>query len=77
MENDAFDRWCITAQSDVKMDDGHPLPLLTIFLHVVCDSDEERFERGVPLLRAAFDAGAEQERKSPTQNAVGEVEGEK
>jgi len=75
-ENDAFDNWCLTAEGEGMLD-GRPLPLITIFLHRVCGNHHKRFEAGIDILRAAFEAGAEQERKSPTQNAVGEIEEEK
>ena len=57
MENKDFDLWCYSAQSSVMMDE-HPLPLLTVFLHRVCGSDETNFARGLEILRTAFEAGA-------------------
>lgn len=56
-KNEDFDRWCFTARSDVKFEDGSPLPLLTVFLHRVCGNDPKKFEQGVEMLRAAFEAG--------------------
>lgn len=63
-QNEAFDQWCFTAPSDVKFDDGKPLPLLTVFLHRVCGNDVKKFEQGVDILRAAFEAGESAGRKS-------------
>ena len=54
--DDAFHQWCLTAPSAVMMDD-HPLPLLTVLLHL-CGNDERKFEEATKILRAAFLAGA-------------------
>jgi len=53
----SFDHWCRVARSSIPTDDGKPLPLLTEFLHRVCGSDDDAFQRGLAILRAAFDAG--------------------
>lgn len=62
--NREFTRWCFMAQSDVQFE-GHPLPLLTILLHRVCDGDTKKFEQALDILQAAFEAG--QHRKHPLE----------
>jgi len=58
-KNDDFDRWCFTAQDErIKLDDGKPLPVLTVVLHRVCDNDPKRFEEACRALQLAFEAGA-------------------
>lgn len=57
--NHAFERWCFAT-----VDPRYPspfgkgyLPLLTVFLHRVCGNDGARFNEGIDILRAAFEAG--------------------
>ena len=51
-----FDLWCFAAKSEIMMD-GKPLPLLTELLRKVCDSDSDKFNRAIDILRAAYEAG--------------------
>lgn len=54
-----FDMWCYTATDQrFKLDDGKPLPLLTVVLHRVCGNNPDRFAEAVRALRVAFEAGA-------------------
>lgn len=57
--NPSFDRWCYSAVDPrFKMDDGKPLPVLTVVLYKVCGNDPAKFEEATRALRAAFEAGA-------------------
>lgn len=57
-ENADFDRWCFTAQDErIKLDDGKPLPVLTVVLHRACGNDPKRFEEAVRAMQLAFEAG--------------------
>lgn len=49
--------WGMTAHTGEKLDDGHPLPLLTILLYRVCGGEIAKFETMVEMLAVAFDAG--------------------
>lgn len=54
-EQTPFDRWCYTAK-----DERTGLPLLTTFLYRVSGNDGLRFEEGLDILKAAFEAGQKQ-----------------
>lgn len=57
-ENKDFDRWCFTELDErIKMDDGKPVPVLTVVLHRVCGNDPKRFKEACRALQLAFEAG--------------------
>ena len=63
-DNAAFDQWCFTANDDrVKLEDGRPLPVLTVVLHRVCRNDTRAFNEALRALQLAFEAGADAARR--------------
>lgn len=62
-QSNGFDRWCHSAVDPrFRMEDGKPLPVLTVVLYRVCGNDPAKFEEAVCALRAAFEAGASEAR---------------
>lgn len=56
--NEEFMAWGVRyAHGDAVLDDGHPLPILTLLLYRVCENDLEKFTTVVDAMQAAFEAG--------------------
>ena len=57
-KNEEFDQWCFTAMDDrMTMEDGKPLPVLTVVLHRCCEDDPRRLSEATRALQLAFEAG--------------------
>lgn len=57
VRSQTFYAWALSRTTGDVLDDGHPLPLLTLLLYRVCDNDLHKFEILCDAMSDAFEGG--------------------